>query len=59
MRLRRRHGGTRQSDHMLESPSYVCAVGGATDLFRRRLDGLLYEVDEVWRAEPSQCLEGL
>jgi hypothetical protein len=29
------------------------------DLLRRRLDGLLYEVDEVWRAELAECLQGL
>jgi hypothetical protein len=35
---------------------YMFAVGGAADLFRRRFDRLLYEVDEVWRAKLSQCL---
>jgi hypothetical protein len=29
------------------------------NLLRRRLDGLLYEVDEVWRAQFAQGLEGL
>jgi hypothetical protein len=29
------------------------------NLLRRRLDGLLYEVDEVWRAELAECLQGL
>jgi hypothetical protein len=29
------------------------------NLLRGRLDGLLYEVDEVWRAEFAERLEGL
>jgi hypothetical protein len=29
------------------------------DLLGGRLDGLFYEVDEVWRAQFAQCLERL
>jgi hypothetical protein len=29
------------------------------NLLRRRFDGLLYEVYEIWRAEFAECLEGL
>ena len=30
-----------------------CTVEGTTDLFCRILDGLLYEVDQIWRAQFS------
>lgn len=39
--------------------SQAGTVEGATNLFRRRLDGLFYEVHQVWRAQLSQRLERL
>jgi hypothetical protein len=48
--------GTRSA---LRRPAYNCAQPWGTDLLGRRLDRLLDQMNEVGRAEFSQCWEGL